>query len=420
MKKMLFKKTLFAVCIAFTVCFSLLLSACNADTVTDTSAEESTSQSVDVSNPGSSSSDGVITEDVNSEDISTEDVVLPQFEIDYASTDLEANYTDPSFVSIYLVNVQITASENLKDFRYISISYNEKGEPYAAKTLYETALLAQGTPFVAQTYINPKLSGRGISYTDGNGNTRYALIKNDEEGYLAVYPFNNPKKQESTVNLYVSKNGALVPVSAKIDGTAEGIIAALVSNGVLTEGTKVNKFYIANEVAHIDLSSNYIANSTQSVGCVVNSLLEYFGDKGVERVFITVNGKATVHHNQHFILDRFGNEEDDGKHYALLWLFDVHTFDMFPFPVSFDGTAEELIAKLVKESNWNPEIKVNSFEIKDGKAYIDLNEPFGSMVNAGLTAESGVDCVIMTLESAYVIDEVVVSIEGEPFKSSYV
>lgn len=403
------------------------MSACTASPVADTSTDsrtvESATQSLDETSSKNessedTSSEDTSTEDISSEDVSAEDVVLPQFEIDYASTDLEANYTEPSFVSIYLANVQITASEDLKDFKYISVSYNEKGEPYAVKTLYETALLAQGTPFVAQTYINPKLSSRGISYTDGNGTTRYALIKNDEEGYLAVYPFNAPKKQESTVNLYVPENGALVPVSAKIDGTAEGIIAALVSNGTLPEGTEVNMFYVANKVAHIDLSSKYISYSTQSVGCVVNSLLEYFGDKGVERVFITVNGKATVEHEGRIIFDRFGNEEDDGKHYALLWLFDVYSFDMFPFPVSFDGTAEELIAKLVKESNWNPEIKVNSFEIKDGKAYIDLNEPFGSMVNAGLMAESGVDCVVWTMESAYEVD-VILTIEGEPFKSAY-
>lgn len=416
---MFFKKTLFAICIAFVVCFSVLLSACTASPATDTSTEESENQSV-----GESDLDNASSEDVSAEDVSTEDVVLPQFEIGYVDIYIDVDYSDAEFEDLYRSNVQITASEDLKDFKYISVSYNEKGEPYAVKTLYETALLAQGTPFVARTYINAKLSSRGISYTDDNGNTRYALIKHDDEGYLTVAPFNNPEKQESTVNLYVPENGALVPVSAKIDGTAEGIISALVSNGALPEGTEVNMFYVANEVAHIDLNekfSDYLSETDNAlgIGCVVNSLLEYFGDKGVERVFITADGKATVEHEGRIIFDRFGDGEDDGKHYALLWLFDVYSFDMFPFPVSFDGTAEELIAKLVKESNWNPEIKVNSFKIKDGMAYIDLNEPFGGMVNAALMAESGVDCVVQTVESAYEVDGVILTIEGEPFKSAY-
>jgi len=120
------------------------------------------------------------------------------------------------------------------------------------------------------------------------------------------------------------------------------------------------------------------------------------------------------------LLKKFGSD-DDGKHYAVLTLFDVYAIDTYYYPVSFDGTGEGLIAALVEAMDWNKDIAVNSYKTVNRIVYIDLNEAFGNMVYSGLMAESGVSCVIGSINSYYgdEIDSVVLTIEGKPFVSDY-
>ena len=102
----------------------------------------------------------------------------------------------------------------------------------------------------------------------------------------------------------------------------------------------------------------------------------------------------------------------------MLYLFDVNAIDFYFYPAFFDGTVEGLISKLAEKGNWRNNVKVNLFKIEDGKAYIDLNEDFGDMIQ-GLMSESLVDCVSDTVRSYYNVSSVCLTIEGEPFKSSY-
>lgn len=111
----------------------------------------------------------------------------------------------------------------------------------------------------------------------------------------------------------------------------------------------------------------------------------------------------------------------DSTHYAVVFLFDVNAIKLYPYPVTYDGTPQGLISALAEASGWRKGIEVNSFEIKDRVAYIDMNSVFGDQVYAGLMTESGVSCVVETLKYNYdaEVDYVALTIEGEPFKSSY-
>lgn len=403
------KIALLAVCL--TLVISFLMSSCTASTDKETSTDSHSEESFDNSSYDEVSFADESSEDLSKLEISVNFTTYIEDETDFLDREYAANMVYSS--------VQVAVSEEVADFKYIRVFYDENGDPYSSGALYEAELLTPDNSFRAQTYIRERFSNRGISYVDDNGKVCYALIGYDENGTLSTIPFDNFEREEKETTVHVPEGDALVSATISFDGTAEGIISALVNLDALPQGTSVNHFYTMNGVAHIDLDQtcrDYLMSTDESLGfgCVVNSLLEYYGDKGIERVLITADDKL----KGKSIFPYFG-KEDDGKHYATISLFDVYALDLYPYPVSYDGTIDGLIAALVKESGWNSDIKVNSFEIKNGKAYIDLNEAFGNHVYAGLFTESGVTCVVSTLLDNYEIYQVIVTIEGEPFVSDY-
>ena len=59
------------------------------------------------------------------------------------------------------------------------------------------------------------------------------------------------------------------------------------------------------------------------------------------------------------------------------------------------------------------DIKINSFEIKDGYGYIDMNEAYLSWLNFGTTAEwNGIACLVNSFLETYGLEKIWLTING--------
>lgn len=235
----------------------------------------------------------------------------------------------------------------------------------------------------------------------------------------------------ATAYIPVENDLALTTAEIGFDGSAGGLIEATVKAGGLPEDIKVNFFRILNGVALIDLNkayADYVYAGTFSqyygIGCVVNTLLSYYGD--AERVFISAEGEILMGAEGDLFykpIGFYGDNDFEGENkYAMLYLLDLSDMSFIPAPLIFDGTPQGIIDALTEAKVLREGIKVNSFSVSEGVAYIDLSEPFGEQVYAGLTAELAVDSVAYSLLGYYGMDEadsVFISIDGEPYRSEY-
>lgn len=86
--------------------------------------------------------------------------------------------------------VKIIPSTYAKNFKFISIEYDENSNPKVGKVLYEANMLNSKQPFYAKTEINEGLPFRGVIYTDSLGFTFYARIMlNPKDGGLYLELF---------------------------------------------------------------------------------------------------------------------------------------------------------------------------------------------------------------------------------------
>lgn len=238
--------------------------------------------------------------------------------------------------------------------------------------------------------------------------------------------------EERTVTVYIPVEGdvALSTKQVEFDGTDEGLIGAMVEAGALPEDTKMNFLRVADGIAHVDLNkayADYVYAGTfaqyYGIGCVVNTLIDRYD---VDRVFITADGKiVTGAEGDYFYkpLEYFGEREDKhGKEYAVLYRFDVNDATFTPEPITFDGTAEGLVKAWSDSRDSDKTYALNSFSVKDGVAYADMNATFGELVYMGLFTEMEVYSLAFSLLSYFGMTEaesVFVSIDGVPFKSDY-
>lgn len=346
----------------------------------------------------------------NTSDESTTEENSIEIKIKYGGfDDSELDFTDSDDSESY----QITVNQTIEKFKFFRVFYDENGKPYECGTLYGTDLLTLDDAFSVRTNIRPKYSNRGISYKDEYGKECFFLIS-DEEGLPVLIPFENESKKETEINVNVLYVDSCQIQTIYFDGTVSGMIEA-----VFPKGISVNYFYIQNGVAHIDFNrgfSDYLSDvgNKYCIGLVVNSLLEYYGEYGVQRVLITVDDSKEIRFENELFLGKLGednNSSDDGKHYALLTLVDINSLkDYYYPPVVFDGTIDGLISKLSEACGWGNEIKVNHFEIKDNVAYVDFNEAFGDGVDVVLPEDIRFYCVYDAIQSYYNVENVKITI----------
>lgn len=375
--------------------------------------EQSTNESNDFSEQS--------TDDFESqEESSTEDVVDIEFKIECKDFD-ESNldFCDNKNVLPY----QISVNKTIKNFKFIKVFYDEHGKPYESGILYGTEFLTPNDNFHVRTYIRNRFSNRGISYTNEKGECCFGLISYDEKGRISIKPFESIEKKETEISFPLLYGNGYKNEIIRFDGTVSGLIYSISNIGIFNDSITSNFFYIENGVAHIDFNNEYHSflsnvNNTMGIGVVVNSLLAYYGDKGVQRVLITVNDEKEIRYEEKLFLSEIGNNNfDDGKHYALITMLDINSLEEYYQHINFDGTIEGLISEFAKKGNWGEGIIVNSFELKDGNAHIDFNKAFSDGI--GLMNESRVDHVCAAIKSYYNVKNVKLTIEGKPFQSVY-
>ncbi len=341
----------------------------------------------------------------NTSEESTTEENLIEIKIEYIGfDDSDFDFTDSDDSEPY----QITVNQTIEKFKFIRVFYDENGKPYECGTLYGTELLTPDDAFSFRSHIRKEYSNRGISYIDKYGKECFFLVLY-EDGLPVLIPFENESKKETEINVNVFYVDSWQNQTICFDGTVSGIIES-----VFPKGVSVNYFYIQNGVAHIDFNSGYSdylssVGNKYCIGLVVNSLLEYYGEYGVQRVLITVEDSKEIRFENELFLGKLGEDNDssdDGKHYALLTLVDIYALKEYYYPpVVFDGTIDGLISKLSEICGWGNEIKVNHFEIKDNVAYIDFNEAFGDGVDV-ILPEPRVDCVYNAIQSYYNVEKV--------------
>lgn len=87
-----------------------------------------------------------------------------------------------------------------------------------------------------------------------------------------------------------------VTMHIPFQGDVKDIVGALVAHGSLPGGSAVNHFSINGDTVYIDMNDVYYnavcAGTTSEwfcVGCLVNTVIDYYADKGVKYVVLTVN-----------------------------------------------------------------------------------------------------------------------------------
>ncbi|MBO7254396.1 MAG: M56 family metallopeptidase, partial [Clostridia bacterium] len=371
-----------------------------------TDPREETESSAEESNLSENSNNvSEIEASENTSDESTAEENPIEIKIKYNGfDDSELDFTDSDDSEPY----QITVNQTIEKFKFFRVFYDENGKPYECGTLYGTELLTPDDAFSVRTNIRTKYSNRGISYKNKYGKECFFLISY-EKGLPVLIPFENESKKETEINVNVFYVDSWQNRTISFDGTISGMIEA-----VFPKGISVNYFYIENGIAHIDLNRDYsdylsVVGNKYCVGLVVNSLLEYYGEYGVQRVLITVDDSKEIRFENELFLGKLGSNNDssdDGKHYALLTLIDINALKDYYYPIVFDGTIDGLISKLSEVCGWGNEIKVNHFEIKDNVAYIDFNEAFGDGVDVVSPEDTRFYCVYDAIQSYYNVDDV--------------
>jgi len=180
---MRFKNSVWAISITAVICISLIaFMACSPAT-----DENTESYDIESSETGTESTEDIeSSEEFTSETSEEESSTVPEtseetepFEIwaDYVPEE-EAGVT-PTFVDedINIEYIKIWVNKPVKDFKYISVLYDEiTAKPYAGETLWETNELTPEAPFYVKSYVWEALSQRGISYKNELGETEYLLL----------------------------------------------------------------------------------------------------------------------------------------------------------------------------------------------------------------------------------------------------
>ena len=85
--------------------------------------------------------------------------------------------------------IKVWVNQEVRNFKFIEVLYDDDTNPYAGKTLFEVALLAPDTPFYARTYIPEGFCNRGVSFENEKGETVYCDIFYDSrDGELSDSP----------------------------------------------------------------------------------------------------------------------------------------------------------------------------------------------------------------------------------------
>ncbi len=222
------------------------------------------------------------------------------------------------------------------------------------------------------------------------------------------------------VSLYVKDELSynLITQTAYFDGSIESLVAELEKAKAIPKNTKVYSFSIENETAYIDLSEEFgkalEMGATEEAlvsGSLANTIIRCYN---VEKVFFTVEGEIleTGYIRYDFPLEYF----------SIITLYhpdeDYISFD--EIHSNFNGTISGLVETLSQTGPFPKDVKVYSFSISGGIAYIDLSQEFGNALATGTAAESAtIKSLVNTIIKYYNVDRVRFTVEGEFFDSGH-
>ncbi len=226
---------------------------------------------------------------------------------------------------------------------------------------------------------------------------------------------------KKAVNLYVQDEQAyhLVPKIAYFDGSIEGLVSELEKARAIPVNTKVSSFSIESKTAYIDLSEEFgkalekgTTEETMILGSLVNTVIRCYN---VENVVFTVEGELlTTGHNCYDFPLGFQ---------SITWFYvsDDNSMYFEALEGNFNGTINGLIERLADFGHIPNDVKVNSFSILNGIAYIDLSEEFGKALETGTTEEAIITgSLANTVIKYYNVEKVQFTVDGKIFKSGHV
>ena len=255
------------------------------------------------------------------------------------------------------------------------------------------------------------------------------FLKSDVDGdrkitatdYLLLKKLFLDGSDKKAVNLYVPDEEMynLVPEIAYFDGSIESLVSKLEKAKAIPENTKVYSFYIENKTACIDLSEEFgmalQKGATEEIlvsGALVNTLIRCYN---VENVLFTIEGEVltTDYVCYDFPLDFYS-----------LAMFYVPDDELMYFEASegdFDGTINGLIERLADFGHIPKDVKVNSFSILNGIAYIDLSKEFEKALETGTLEEAIITgSLVNTIITYYNVKKVQFTVDGDILKTSHV
>lgn len=216
-----YKKSIWALCLALTVCVTLTaVVACtpSSDKTPESKEESTLSEEESLS---SKEEESAASEEESSAVTPTE----PYFFVGYVTPEEipeGALFYDDADKDIKAEHIEIRFEKAVKDFKFISIQLNEAAEYCVDETLWNVEELAAGTPFYAKTYIWEGFSGRGVSFVE-DGRTVYASIMyNTLDGGISLTPFTpdssvkDDPSEESTVSEPDDSSEEVVGVSVNL------------------------------------------------------------------------------------------------------------------------------------------------------------------------------------------------------------
>ena len=193
--------------------------------------------------------------------------------------------------------------------------------------------------------------------------------------------YDSPIEFAQSVTLYVPNDdfSNINKHKTVFNGMAEGLISKFVTIGVLPQGTELYSFEIDGDTVKVDLSeefgialNNARANEQILLGAVANTFIEFYGVKYFE---FTVNGEILetgltiydfpIEFTERITLYVPNNDFSDFEKYASF----------------FNGTAEDLVAKLTAVGVLPQGTELYSFEIDEDTVKVDLSEEFGIALN---------------------------------------
>jgi hypothetical protein len=89
--------------------------------------------------------------------------------------------------------ITITPSGMVTDFRYVSIGFNDNGNPIVDKTLYTIPQFSDGE-ILALGWQSSRIPNRGISYMDGGQRKYFYLREDGMDGSVGLVEFKNSKQ----------------------------------------------------------------------------------------------------------------------------------------------------------------------------------------------------------------------------------